>query len=404
MSKALIVAQREYVKVVRKPSFWISTLIFPVLMGVLIFISGYSSASVDNKVEEDVKQLKQVLVLDESGLLNTATLTSPFQLTLDKASAVEAVRSKQADAFLYYPSDIAISHKLEVYGQDRGLIANGIYSDLAQTLLKQNLLLSMGDTDKIQLFNASLESSATVYEDGNVVKQDFNSLIVPIVSVMIYFTLIMFASSYLLMSVSEEKENRVIETVLSIIKPKALILGKIIGQIAIVVTQLIILLALIAAVMVITKTQLPIDLSTVQVTAGQLFWGLFYLICGFIIMANVMVGVGAAMPTYKEAQSFSSIFIILSILPIYFAAIIIAEPSGTVAMLSSYFPLTAPMILLFRNALGELSTTELIFSAALLLVYVYLTLILAFKLFEFGSLEYSKKISFRRFLSSLLSR
>ena len=404
MPKSLLVAKREYLKVIRKPSFWASTLIMPALMIVLIFISGYSSTSVEDKLKQELSQLKSVLVLDESGNLDPALISAPFQLVANRDSGVEAVKSGSADAFIDISADVVTSHNIQVYGQDRGLIGNSIYSDLASNLLKGNILLGINDPAKLQLYTATFNVSTNTYKEGAKIEQNINSFVVPAASVLIYILLITFAASYLLLSVSEEKENRVIETILSIIKPRQLITGKIVGQLAIVVTQLFALLSLAIVILIATHTQLPFDLSQVVLTPAQVLWGFFYLICGFIIMANIMVGVGAAMPTYKEAQSFSSIFILMSFIPIYFAAIILAEPSGTVAMIASYFPLTAPMILMFRNALGELSLAEQIVSSLVLITYVYLTLVLAFKLFEYGSMEYSRQISFISFLRHLRTK
>ncbi len=112
-----------------------------------------------------------------------------------------------------------------------------------------------------------------------------------------------------------------------------------------------------------------------------------------------MVGLGLAMPSYKEAASFSPIFTILSILPIYFLPLILQNPSGAVALGTSYFPFIAPLILLIRNALGELSTLEVFVSIVAMTTYVVLGLFVAFKLFELGAMEYSQKISLKKLFS-----
>ena len=216
----------------------------------------------------------------------------------------------------------------------------------------------------------------------------------------------MFSSTYLLQSVSEEKENRMIEIMLSNMTSRELIWGKILGQIAIVFTQLFVLLSLAAIGLYFTLSNnpLPIDLSDLNLTVGQVLLGVFYLFTGFMIMATTMVGVGSSMPTYREASSFSSVFILTAVSPLWFASTIIFEPSGLAATITSYIPFTAPMILMFRNALGELSTLELLFSSGVLVIYVMIGLFLSFKLFEFGSLQYSSRINFQDFLRSFFSR
>jgi ABC-2 type transport system permease protein len=201
------------------------------------------------------------------------------------------------------------------------------------------------------------------------------------------------------MSVSEEKENRVIEIVLSTIKSKSLIFGKIIGQVAIVVTQVLFLLLLSLLVLLIFKDSIPIqiDLGDITITLGQILLAGFYAFLSFFILACTMVGVGAAMPNYKDAQSFSSIFIFLSIIPIYFVTTIIADPTGTVARVLSYLPFTNGIVLLFRSTLGALTPFEIILSGAVLILYAVIAVFVAFRLFEIGSLEYSRKITLKEF-------
>src|SRR5260221_11395594 len=206
------------------------------------------------------------------------------------------------------------------------------------------------------------------------------------------------------------------EIEMSSIKPSDLITGKIIGLLVIIYTQVILLILLsivgiLLAATLLTKLVpgLPpltqIDLSALNLNTpqllGQIVLGVFYTVVGFFILACTMVGAGAAAPTYREAQGLSTIFIITSILPIYFITTIVTDPNGTLAKILSYFPYTAAFVLLFRNALGSLSLQEVIISGAVLILFCYIALKISFKLFEFGSLEYSKKISFKEFLSSL---
>jgi ABC-2 type transport system permease protein len=401
-NKVLIVALREYLKNVRKVSFWLATLFFPLFMVVLGLISGYSSVTLEKKIEDDVKNAKKVLIVDEADIINPATLTPQFELNDNFDNALQQVKDNNADAVIMIPSDVLATQNVDVFAQSKGILSRNRYNDVTVNLIKQSILAKVGNEELIRLFNANISVDVTSYKDGQVFDDRFEKLIVPIASVIIYFMLISFGNSYLLMSVSEEKENRMIEVVLTSIKPKNLILGKIIGQVSTVITQLVVLVGLATVAFNVTKQKapIPIDFSSVQLGAADIIMGIFYVIIGFLILGNVMVGVGAAMPTYKEAQSFSSVFIIFSILPIYFFSIILADPSGPVALFTSYFPLTAPMILLFRNALGELSTTELLLSSGVLVLYAYITYFIAVKLFEFGSLEYNRKLSLKEIFQS----
>ncbi|MBU1110290.1 ABC transporter permease [Patescibacteria group bacterium] len=396
----LLVAKREYIKTVRKPSFWIATLAFPILILIVSFVSGYSAQRVEEKIKQEAKEAKLILIVDKSRIIDMQILLPPFeQIELDKLEfGIDRVKTNEADALFVFPEDIQQSQVISIYAQDDGLINRGKYNDTARQLLKQSLLLGLEDANKINLFNQELKIQSTHFKDGQEISDRLEDFIVPAASVILYFVLAFLGSNFLLMSVSEEKENRVIEIILSIMSHREIIWGKIVGLLGVIFTQVIVLLILGGAIFWFSRDSLPfsIDWSLIPIDPVQILISCFYIICGFLTIATAMVGVGSAMPTYKEAQSFSSFFIMLSIFPIYFAALILQEPNGPIAMVTSYFPFTAPLILLIRNALGALSLWETFVSSVILLGYVAAGFYFSFKLFEFGSLEYSQKLSLKR--------
>lgn len=399
MNKILLVAKREYVRTVRKPSFWIATLAFPALILIVGFISGYSAQRMEKKMEQEAKEAKLILVADQSQLINQQVFQLPFEQIDDLDAGISRVKNNEADALFVFPEDIQQSLTISIYAQDDGLINRGKYNDLARQLIKQSLLLGLKDADRITLFNQELKIQSTHYKDGLETSDKLEDFIIPGASVILYFILTFLGSNYLLMSVSEEKENRVIEIILSIMSHKEIIWGKILGLLGIIFTQITVLLVLGGIIFWLSLDHLPFtfDWSLITIDPVHIVISFFYIICGFLTIATAMVGVGSAMPTYKEAQSFSSVFIMLSIFPIYFATLILQEPNGPVAIATSYFPFTAPLILLIRNALGALPLWEALFSAVILLGYVTAGFYLAFKLFQLGSLEYSQKLSLKRF-------
>lgn len=402
-NKVIIVLMREYLKNVRKVSFWLATLFFPVFIAIIGFISGYSGTAIEKKLADDAKSAQKLLVVDHADIVDTTLYPNFIELYEAENEAIDLVKKNEADAVIVIPSDVRETKKIEIHAVSKGILSRARHNDFAANMVKQSILGQINDPQLIELVNAGISVNVTSYKDGGFFDDGYTKLIVPIASVVIYFLLISLGNNFLLMSVSEEKENRMIEVVLTSVKPKQLILGKIIGQVATVITQLVVLFGLAAIALKVTdmKSPLPIDFSSLNFTPATVLLGLFYIIVGFLILGNIMVGVGAAMPTYKEAQNFSAVFIILSILPVYFFSVIIADPSGTIAQITSYFPLTAPMILLFRQALGELSVMETLLSGGLLVIYAYITYYIAVKLFEFGSLEYNKKISFQSFLHAI---
>lgn len=401
MRKIKIVAKREYLKMIKSKGFWLTTLMVPALMIVVSLVSGFSTQSVEEKLKNEVNNTKAILVLDLSGYVDTEVLneTEPFVIADSYDSGINAVKNGDAAVFIYYPEDILETKSIQIVSQDKGLFSMGLYDEMAKNLLKQNILTEIKDTNKVQLFNTDLSIDTRLFLDGEEVNAGLEKFVLPAISVIAYFLFSSISSSYLLLSVSEEKENRMIEIVMSLIKPRDLIVGKVLGQIAAILTQLIVLVGLGILILKASNFVLPIDLSQLEINPWQILLALVYLLGGFLVLAFTMVGVGAAMPTYKEANGFSSVFILMSVFPVYFFALILAEPSGPLAVGLSYFPYTAPMILLLRNALGVLSPLETVLSILALVLSIAIIAYISYKMFEFGAMEYNQKVSFKEFFS-----
>jgi ABC-2 type transport system permease protein len=377
----------------------------PALIVVISVISAASQDQLKNKITEATKESKLIVIVDDSKIINPLAPQIKDQPQIKLSSnineGIDLVKQGKADVAIHYPADLSQKLTVEIYAKDDGILSEGKYNDFATNLIKQNILSEIKDPQKLTVFNSSYNFQQHLYKDGTESEGGFAKYIIPIVSVILYFLFTSFASNYLLMSVSEEKENRMIEIILSSVKARDLIWGKVIGLVGVILTQIVMLVVFAVVAFSITGNSLPFQLGDIKINPVQMIIAFIYLMAGFLILANTMVGCGAAMPTFRDAQGFSTIFIMLSILPIYGFAFIIADPNGILAYALSYFPYTAPIILLLRNALGVIGPIEVIISAIVLAVYVVLTGIMAYKLFEFGALEYNQKISFKSFFKTI---
>lgn len=397
MNQIGLVARREYLKVVRSRAFWLTTLLLPAVMIVFGAISGLSSSSATKSAQAQVAAAQEIAVIDEAGVIAPEQYVKPFVQVDDAETALEGVKSGAVDALFVYPQDVLTSRTIRVYAQDLGLFSRGEYDDAAESLLKQSILAGLDDPAEISLFNSSLNVNATTYRDGEP-SPALASYVLPGLLVVLYFMLIYVSLGYLLTGVSEEKENRVIEIMLTTMRPYRLVWGKLIGLMGVVLTQFLLLAAFGAGAATLLGTQLPVELelTTLPVDQGQLLLGLFYLLAGLLLMASLQIGVGAIMPSAREAGRFSAIFILLAVSPIYFFSTILQAPHGTVAQITSYFPLTAPFVLLLRNAVFALTPLEALLGVLALTIYVVLGLYAAFALFKAGALEYSQRLPLGR--------
>lgn len=208
----------------------------------------------------------------------------------------------------------------------------------------------------------------------------------------------------MLTSVSDEKENRSMEMVLTYVNPRTLIIGKLLGVTLATLTQIAFfgLVAVIGFIILkntgninlpfgIDLTKIPFDPVTLLISAG-------YLVAGFTLYAGLMITVAATAPSAKEANSFSSVFIISAIVPFYFISLLVTDPSNAVAIFLSYFPLTSPVADLVRNTVGNLDIGTALGALSILIASAAASIWLAVKAFRLGALEFAQTIR----LSNLL--
>jgi ABC-2 type transport system permease protein len=149
-----------------------------------------------------------------------------------------------------------------------------------------------------------------------------------------------------------------------------------------------------------SQLKLPsLDLSQVSLAPGPIVAGLVLFAGGFVVFTALLVAIGSAVPTAKEAGGYFSAAIIAMFLPFYAIGAIISAPNQLVVQVLSYFPLTAPITLMMRNAIGNVSVPELLIGMAITIVTGALLMGLAVRTFRYGSLEYARKLGLREILT-----
>lgn len=398
--KLRAVIRHEYTTIVKQPSFWISLFAAPVLIALIIGIGIITDSSDKNSAVEDVS----IAVVDDSGVIDrevAESLRLDIKPANERAELLKGVQQGKLDGLVVYPENLQTSATYQVYSDNTDTDNGGAVSQLAKTALQQSLLSGL-DSSLASLAISGGQAELKTYKNGDPARE-FIEQVVPGAFLILFYIILVFSVGYALYSVSEEKENRSIEMVLSYVKPQTLITGKLLGIILVTLTQIAILAALGAVAYFIAKAfgnelDIPFDVSDLTFVPMELFIGTGFLIVGFIFYVALMAMVGAIFPSSKEAGSFSSVFFILPAVPFWGIDAIINDPSSTFAQVLTYFPLTSPTTVLLRNAVGNLSPVEGLISLAVLMLATVVAIYLASKAFKLGTLEYSERIKF----SSLL--
>jgi len=391
----------EFVRTINKRRFWVGILVVPLLIVIvfaLVFISGKSS---DKSTQLQKTAHFSFQYTDSSGLVNADIIRRlGGQLSSNVSAGISAVKSGKVDAFFAYPSD-PTTQIIQVYGSDQGVFENGKYASVARTILQSSVEKKIGSQKLTLISQGSVKTSTITYKNGKDTG-GINSLIPAMLYLVIFYLIILLLGNQMLTSTLDEKENRVTEMILTTINPTNLILGKVISLILLGLVQMLVfaLPFTIGYVFFRSHLHLPdINLSHLVFDPQRMTVGALILLGGFALFIGTLVALGAAMPTAKDAGPIFAGLITMIFIPFYVIPLIISNSNAPIVQVFSYFPYSAPVTAMLRNGFGTLPLWQASIIIVELFVLSALVLRLAVRLFRYGSIEYSRKLSLREIFS-----
>lgn len=384
----------ETIRVLKKPTFWLMALGFPLMFAALYGIVFWSQITTMQAAKELEKQEFSLAVTDDSKLVRPELLMAAKTKTVEsKEAGINEVKNGKIDAYIYFPKDIS-KQKVEVYGKDVGLFQNGKYGAVAQSLLSQSVASTVSQA-QVAILQNKVQLSSTTYLDGKE-HGGINEMIAPGLFLVIFFMLVTFFGNQMLTSSTEEKENRTVEMLLTMVKTDTLITGKILSLMVLALIQMLVIVLPVAAGYLAfgSKLQLPnMDLSLLVFDPVRIGLALVIFLASFMMFTGMLVTLGAMMPTAKEASQWFGLVIMLIFGPFYGITAFVSFPDSPFVKFLSLFPFTAPIPLLLRNAVGNLPAWEGLLGVALLIVAAVFVLWLAVRVFRYGAMSYDSKLS-----------
>jgi ABC-2 type transport system permease protein len=384
----------EVTRNLTKRRFWISTLIVPIIFGIVIALVVLSNTATNQSVSSQKNAKFSFVYSDASGYVNP-TVVESFGGTkaTDATTAIADVTSGKIDAYFDYPANPA-SQPTRVYGVDEGIFQNGKYSTVATAILVASAQIRVGDATLARLAQGNLPMDSTTYRDG-VEAGGIGGVIPPLLFLAIFYIVILLLGNQMLTSTLEEKEDRVSEMILTTLNPTTLVQGKVISLFVVGVVQMIVftLPIVIGYVFFRDALSLPaIDLASLTINPWQMIVGALLLAGGFTLFTGTLVAVGAIMPTAKEAGQVFGIMMALIFVPFYAVALVVSDPHAFIVQVFTYFPYSAPVTAMLRNGFGSLNPLE----STIVIVEQFglgvVVLRLAVRLFRYGSIEYTRKV------------
>ncbi len=399
MNKTLLLIKHEFLNTVRRKAFIILTLAFP-LIALLAILAG----QVLPGVIKTTTTVEKVGYVDQVGLFTQNTTGNNIQLIpyTTEAAAKTALEQKDVAEYFVIPANYISTGSIQIYTLTSEIApSNAVQSGISDFLM--NNLLKGNSTEIIARAKNPLNITSTTLTASGVpaAKQGgFSAFILPYLFSVLLMLAIFTSSGYLLQGLGEEKENRVMEILLSSISPRQLLSGKVLGLGAAGLVQIVVWLISANFLLRMASASWGNVLGSLQITPEFLILGIVYFILGYLIMAILMAGVGSISPTARESQQLSVIFIMPVIIPIYFMPLIMENSENIVVKILTFFPLTAPITVMVRSGLSEIPLWELAVSIGILILSVWGLFILTTKLFRTYLLMYGKRPDFNEIVRS----
>lgn len=459
MNKILLIIRREYTTRVRKRSFIVMTILGPILMAALFVVPIYVATMQDDK--------KTVNVVDETGLfINKFSNSDNYNFIpqyTDLETAKKTLKQTEGYALLYIPrTELNVPSQAMLYSdQQPSMNLKGYITGIMnREIEKQKLAAEIRNQIRINTpgYTVSTDSAAdnlmseTILkniktdvnlltykiEEGGVEKKSYTevSMIVGMVaSIMIYMFIFMFGSQ-LMRGVIEEKTSRIVEVIVSSVKPFQLMMGKIIGVAFVGLTQFVLWVVFTALLVggfqqafpdkfkmpasqekfvshpqvqpenANTENTANLQADTGNDTANQIFEAiatinfpvmiiafLFFFIGGYLLYGAMFAAIGSAVDSEADTQQFMMPVTIPLIFAIIMMQYVINNPEGPLSWWLSMIPFTSPVIMMVRIPFG-VPYGQLALSAALLIIGFIATTWLAAKIYRTGILMYGKKVNY----------
>jgi ABC-2 type transport system permease protein len=408
MSRLNDVIGFEVKRNLKKKGFWFTSLMPPILMLIIFGISFVSSNNANKAAQQQADTFTKthtLAVLDETGLIDRQLLTKQH-ITNEptKQAGIAAVQSGQVSAFFYYPKDVT-KDGIEIYAEDQGISFSSSYSAAATQLLKQDVIAKVSllakNSQIVQIIQKDPNVTTVTYKNGKQTN-GLAGIIAPGMFMIAFLSLLVLMSYVMITSTTEEKENRAAEMLLTAIKSRTLITGKILSILTLGLVQALVIIVplLVAYALFRSHVALPggVSLHNIPLDARAITFGALFFAGGLLMFTGFLVGLSALFPSAQEAGRYLGLAFISAFIPIYAIGFIVGSPHALIVSVLTYFPLTAPTTALLRNAAGTLSFAEALVSLVVVALSVVLAMFFAIRAFRYGAMEYGRRVSIKELL------
>ncbi len=418
MHNVLLVIRHEITKTVSRPSFWLTAFVFPLIIFAFTFGSQLlAQGMLDSDGEVDILpgilgeareteprpigyvDLARVITQLPEGFPSEAVV--PFA---DRAAADVALADGHVNQYYVVPTDFIKTGELQLI-QARFSPLQQLGTSPFEYILTYNLVEDANVAARLLNPMARIERQSVSVPDEAVPEaaRDLAVAIVPTAMLFIFFFVLTMSSGFVLKSVSSEKENRVVEILLLSLRPRELMLGKIVGLGAVALLQMAVWMG---AGLLVLGQGLPVaGLAAMPLSGllppGFIVWVVLYFLFGYLTFASLLGALGTLAPNMREGSQFTFVVLLPLMIPLWLNYAFVEAPNGPLVTVLSLFPLTSPVSMVARLAATSVPLWQVLGSLLLLGATTYGFVLLSARFFRSDTLLSGESLSVRRIAREL---
>jgi ABC-2 type transport system permease protein len=377
------------------------TLIVPLiallLIGVSQLVSGIAVPTVEATTIGYVDELGGFQQYTSQGNITLVRFDTPDDAT-------DALVKGDINEYFVIPPDYISTGVINRYTLEKQLAASAATTTAINNFLLSNLLAEKVPAATIARIEAPLNLLTTrLTETGAVAPEQggYGNLIIPFVFGILLALSIIFSSTYLLQGLGEEKENRLIEILLSSVSARQLLTGKVLGMGAAGLVQVAVWVISAPFLLNLASSSIGGFISTIRLPANFVVLALVYFILGYLLFAVISAAIGAISSSSREGQQLIGVFTIPALIPLWFTSLLMFLPDNPVWVFFTIFPLSAPVEVIMRLGVSVIPAWQLIASIAVLVLSIIGILLLTIRIFRTYLLMYGKRPGIGEVIRSL---
>jgi ABC-2 type transport system permease protein len=390
-SRAGLILRHEFRTTIKKKGFIILTLAVPIaiLLGIGIF-------RLASSVIAPTAAVTRIGYVDDIGGFDPLYDTAGIELIRmeSEEAATEALTEGEVDEYFVIPADYVTTGVVARYTLDKELAPPPSVASAIEGFLDSNLLATEVPPELIgRVLTATTIITTTLTTEGSVAEDQggFTNFIIPALFGALLAIALNVSANYVLQSLGEEKENRLMEILLSTVSPRQLLTGKLLGRGAAGLLQVLFWAISIPPLLRLASAAIGGALRSIQVAPGLLVLGVVYFVLGYLLFAVVSLAIAAICSTVREAQGIAPLFTLAAVAPFWFISLLMFFPSSPIWVVLSIFPFSAPVTMMLRLGITGVPAWQLAVSMAVLVASVLGGLWIASKLLRIYLLMYGKR-------------